>query len=151
MKGLRTSKQLADLQEKHNALLHLIQNWREVQLIYTPHVASLFSHLQLQSSESNSPAALSIPSPKTLPENIPLFLPSSLPPHICTLPELKEICQLERRLREPQADDALAEVQRQCRVIQGLWQFKCLNISGTGNRPNTRMITLYKRFDNKTQ
>lgn len=151
MKGLRTSKQLADLQEKRNALLRLIQNWREVQLVYTPHVASLFLHLQPQSSESNSPAALSVPSPETLPENIPLFLPSSLPPHIRTLPELKEICQLERRLREPQADDALAEVRRQRRVIQGLWQFKCLNISGTGNRPNTRMITLYKRFDNKTQ
>ena len=95
MKGFRTSKQLADLQEKCNALLHLIQNWCKVQLIYTPQVASLFSHLQQQSSESNSPAALSIPSPETLPENIPLFLPSLLPPHIHTLPELKEICQLE--------------------------------------------------------
>jgi len=66
------------------------------------------------------------------------------------LPELKEICQLEQRLREPQADDALAEVCCQRCVIQGLWLFKRLNISGTGNRPNTRMISLYKRFSNKT-
>ena len=151
MKGLRTTKQLADLQEKRNGLLRLIQNWREVQLVYIPHVASLFSHLQPQSSESNSPVALSVPSPETLPENIPLFLPSALLPRIWTLPELKEICQQERHLREPQADDVLAEVRRQRRVIQGLWQFKRLNISGTGNRPNTRMITLYKRLDNKTQ
>jgi hypothetical protein len=73
-----------------------------------------------------------------------------LPSHIRALPELKEICNLERRLREPQADDALAEIRRQRRVIQGLWLFKRLNVSGTGNRPNTRMIGLYKRFNNKT-
>lgn len=148
-KGLKTSKQLADLQEKRNALLCLIHNWREVQLIYTPHVASLIPHAQLP--ESSSPTASSSPPPETLPEIIPLLLPSSLPPHIRALPELKEICKLEQRLREPQADDALSEVRRQRRVIQGLWQFKQINISGTGNKPNTKMITLYKRFDNKTQ
>ncbi|EDR04142.1 uncharacterized protein LACBIDRAFT_330709 [Laccaria bicolor S238N-H82] len=89
-------------------------------------------------------------SPETLPKNIPLYLPSSLPSHIRTLPELKEICQMEQRLREPQADDTLSEVRCQRRVIQGLWQFKQLNISRTGNRPNTKMITLYKQFSNKT-
>ena len=88
--------------------------------------------------------------PQTLPEDIRLFLPLSLPPHVHALPELKEICQLERRLCEPQADNALAEIQHQRRVIQGLWHFKRLNISGMGNKPNTHMITLYKCFDNKT-
>ena len=53
---------------------------------------------------SNSPA------PESLPENIPLFLPSSMPADIRTLPELKEICQLERRLRKPQADDTLTDI-----------------------------------------
>lgn len=85
-----------------------------------------------------------------LPENVPLFLPSALPPHLRALPELRKICQLERRLREPQADGALAEVRRQRRVIQGLWQFKRLNVSGIGNKPNTRMNNLYQRFDKKT-
>ena len=51
--------------------------------------------------------------PETLPENIPLFLLSSLPAHIHSLPELKEICVLKQRLCEPQADDALAEVRCQ--------------------------------------
>jgi len=64
---------------------------------------------------------------------------------------LRDICQLEKRLCEPQADDALADIRRQHRVIQGLWQFKKLNVSGTGNKPNTQVITLYKRFDNKTK
>jgi len=149
MKGSKTSKQLADLQEKRNALLTRIQNWREVQYIYTPHVVSLIS--QALRPETHEPAASVSPPPETLPENIPLFLPSSLPPHIRALPELKEICQLERRLREPQADDALADIRRQRRVIQGLWLFKRLNMSGTGNKPNTRMISLYNRFENKTK
>ena len=109
-----------------------------------PHVATLL--LQSQ-SPPDGPASSS---PELLAENIPLFLPSSLPPRIRSLPELKEVCKLERRLREPQADDALSEVRRQRRVIQGLWLFKRLNVSGTGNRPNTRMLSLYLRFNNKT-
>jgi len=143
-KGLRTSKQLADLQDKQNALSRLIQNWREVQLVYIPHVATLL--LQPQSP----PDATASSPPGVLAKNIPLLLPSSLPPHICALPELKEICKLERRLREPQADDTLSEVRHQRRIIQGLWLFKRLNVSGTGNRPNTRMLSLYQRFNNKT-
>ena len=145
---MKTSKQLVDLQDKHNALLHLIQNWREPQLVYTPHVALLIS--QAQSAETNM-TALSPLAPETLPENIPLFLPSSLPAHIHSLLELKEICMLEQCLCELQANDALAEVRCQRQVIQGLWLFKHLNISGMGNRPNMRMITLYKCFNKKTE
>lgn len=110
-------------------------------------MAALLSQLSVPSTDTH-PAALS---PDTLPENVPLYLPSSLPTYIRTLPELREVCHLERRLREPHADDALAEVRRQRRVIQGLWQFKRLNVSGTGNKPNTRMVGLYKHFDNKTR
>ena len=136
-----------DLQNKRNALYRLIQNWRKVQLVYIPHVASLLS----QSQPPPEATSLSTPlPPDTLAENLPLFLPSSLPPHIHALPELKEICNLELRLCQPQADDALANVRRQHRVIQGLWLFKRLNVSGTGNRPNTRMISLYKGFNDKT-
>jgi hypothetical protein len=89
--------------------------------------------------------------PSSLPENILLFLPSSLPQHIHALSELQMICKLEQCLREPQADDALAEIRHQRRVIQGLWQFKWLNVSGTGNRPNMRMLKLYRQFNDKTE
>jgi hypothetical protein len=85
------------------------------------------------------------------PESTPLYLPSSLPSRISQLPELKVIREAEHRLREAQADDALANVRHLRRVIQGLWQFKKLNVSGTGNRPNTRMLSLWSRFDTKLQ
>jgi len=37
---------------------------------------------------------------------------------------MKELCDAERRLREPQANDALADIRQFRRTIQGLWQFK---------------------------
>lgn len=112
-------------------MLHcLVQNWHKAQLVYTPHVASLIS--QMPSADTTDAT-----SPDFLPKKIPLFLPSLLPPHIHTLPKPQEICGLERHLREPEADDALVEVQHQHCVIQGLWKIKRLNVSGTGNRPNT--------------
>jgi len=80
---------------------------------------------------------------------IPLYLPSSFPDHIRNQADMKPICEKERRLREALADDALNEIRKHRRVIQGLWQFKKINISGTGNRPNTRMLTLYTRIQEK--
>ena len=130
MTGSKLSKQLAKLQERHTGLLRQIHNWREVQLIYTPHVAPLLS----QGPPENNAHSGSVP-PTMLAKNIPLFLPSLLPTHLHTLAKLDEICQLEWCLHEPQASDALSEVQRHCHVIQGLWQFKCLNTTGAGNKP----------------
>ena len=138
-KGKKTSKQLADLEEKRSSLIRQIRIWRPVQLAYTPHVASLLPLVDTADGDglySN-------------PESMPLYLPSSLPSDISHRPELKDIREAERRLREAQADDALADVRRLRRIIQGLWQFKKLNVSGTGNRPNTRMLNLYTRFDMK--
>jgi hypothetical protein len=93
-------------------------------------------------------ASMSIPEEA---EKVPLYLPSSLPPHIRNQVELHDICEKERRLREAQADDSLAHIRRIRRVIQGMWQFKKISISGTGNRPNTRMLTTYQSLSNNIQ
>jgi len=138
-KGKRTSKQLADLEDKRTSLLRLIRNWREVQLVYTPHVGSLLaSALNGDEEPVQEPA-----------EKLVLYLPSTLPPHIRNLPELVAISNSERRLREAQADDSLAHIRRLRRVIEGMWQFKKINLSGTGNRPNTRILGTYKSLTNK--
>ncbi|KAM6492909.1 hypothetical protein JOM56_011043 [Amanita muscaria] len=84
-------------------------------------------------------------------ESVPLYLPSSLPTNLRQLPEMLSIIEKECCLRIAQADDALADIRRQRRIISGLWQFKCLNVSGTGNKPNTRMRTLFDRFNLRTQ
>ena len=141
-KGQKTSKQLADLEEKRSSLIRQIQIWRPIQVAYTPHVATLL------------PLVDSVDEPGsqyTHPKSAPLCFPSSLPSEIRRRAEMKEMCDAERRLWEPQADDALADVHWFRRTIQGLWQFKKLNVSGTGNKPNTWMLDLYNRIDYKLQ
>ena len=89
------------------------------------------------------PQAASFISSTSVPEaaeKVPLFIPSSLPPHIQHQPKLSDIRDKEWQMREAQADDSLAHIRRLHRVIQGMWQFKKFSISGTGNRPNTCLL-----------
>lgn len=83
------------------------------------------------------------------PELIPLLLPSFLPSEILSLPDMRKLALQECRLRESQANDALMDIRRLRRIIQGLWHFKHINISGTGNRPNTRMLDSYEQINFK--
>lgn len=95
------------------------------------------------------------PIPPERVENIPLWLPSSLP---ATLPAQLRTTGLapglldkETRLRVGQADDALAKIRHQRRIVTGLVIFKKLNVSGAGQKKNTRMRTLFKRFNHRTE
>ncbi|KIJ96214.1 hypothetical protein K443DRAFT_134179 [Laccaria amethystina LaAM-08-1] len=142
-KGKKTSKQLANLKEKRSSLIHKIQLWQPVQLAYVLHIATLLPFVHDVDEYTNQYANL---------ESTPLFLPSSLPPSILTLSDkLKEMCEAECRLRELQADDALSKIHCLRRIITGLWLFKKINVSGTGNRPNTRMLNMYNRLHSKLQ
>lgn len=142
MKGTQTSKTLADLEVKRTALYGQIQQWREAQLVYMPCIAPLLSQTLTTTAESP---------PIEPAESILLHLPSSLPQSLRQSPELSPVVEKERRLRVAQADEALADVRRQHRIISGLWHFKKLNVDGTGNRTCTRMRTLYNRFSLRTQ
>ena len=74
-KSLKTSKNLADLQEKCTALLRRIQNWCEVQLVYILQVASLLSQIETLPQTSTSTA----PPSENFPKTIPLFMPFLCP------------------------------------------------------------------------
>jgi len=143
MKGKQTSKQLADLQTKRNLLRGRIQRWREVQLVYTPCVAAL-----LVASISAGPVDDADIAAEHA-ESLPLHLPSSLPHTSWQSADMLTIMDKEQHLRIAQADDALAEIRCHHRIVTGLYQFKKLNVSGTGNRPNTRMWALFTRFNHK--
>jgi hypothetical protein len=82
-------------------------------------------------------------------EDVPLFLPSSLSPNLQNTPGFLKALEHEIQLRIAQADDALADIRHHLRIISGLWQFKKVNISGTGNQPNTRMRALFNRFNHR--
>ncbi|KAI0245468.1 hypothetical protein BJV78DRAFT_1356698 [Lactifluus subvellereus] len=133
MKGAQTSKQLADLEEKRLSLRNRIQQWRQAQLAYIPCVAPLVA----QFLSATPDAAESLPVEPA--ESMPLYLPLSLPQRLRQLPELASVLEKERRLRIAQADDALAEIRRHHSIISSLWQFKKLNVDGTGNRACTHI------------
>ena len=82
-------------------------------------------------------------------EDVPLFLPSSISSNLQSTPGFSKTLAHEIQLRIAQADDALADIRHHLRIISGLWQFKKVNISGTGNRPNTRMRSLFNRFNHR--
>ena len=82
-------------------------------------------------------------------EDVPLFLPSSLSPNHQNTPGFSKILARETQLRIAQADDALADIRHHLRIISGLWQFKKVNISGTGNQPNTCMRSLFNCFNHR--
>lgn len=142
MKGTQSSRQLANPEEKRTSLRNQIQQWRQAQLVYTPCIASLVVQPSTELSEM-------LPMEPT--ESMPLYLPSSLPQPLRDLPELATVLEKERRLCIGQANDALAEIRCHRWIISGLWQFKKINVDGTGNKAATRMRTLYNRFNFRTQ
>ena len=140
MKKYTSTNQLADLEEKRRILLGRINKWREIQLAYIPDIGSLVANTASKLiSQSHSLAA----------EDVPLFLPSSLSPNLQSSPGFSKTLTHEIQLRIAQADDALADIRHHLRIIAGLWQFKKVNISGTGNQPNTRMRSLFNRFNHR--
>jgi hypothetical protein len=139
--GKLTSKQKAEIREKRTALYRRIQRWREIQLAYTPIVATL---LVADGSANIDPSEL-----VEQPEHLALHLPSGIPCHLRQAEDIKILADKECRLRIAQADEALSDIRRARRTITGLTQFKKFNICGTGNKPNTRMRTLYNRWKGK--
>ena len=82
-------------------------------------------------------------------EDVPLFLPSSVSPSLQSTPGFLKTLAHEIRLCIAQADDALADIRHHLCIISGLWQFKKVNISGTGNQPNTCMQSLFNHFNHR--
>jgi hypothetical protein len=135
---LTTSKQKADLEDKRAALQRCINQWREVQLVYSPCVVTLLP---------NTNEALGDGIQTTYAENLPLHLPSSLP--LLLHSTIYVLVKKEKKLCQAQCEDALGEIWRQRRILTGLIQFKKLNLGGQGNKPNTQVRSLYNHVQVK--
>lgn len=86
-----------------------------------------------------------------LPETLLLHLPSSLPLSLQNSPPQSSLAEKEGRLRIGQAEEALENIRHGRRTVTGLVQFKKFNISGAGNKPNTRLRTLLNRIQYRIQ
>ncbi|KAI9069574.1 hypothetical protein FKP32DRAFT_1559434, partial [Trametes sanguinea] len=148
----------ADILERRNILRKRIGHWIEAQSVYMPTVPQLriqtntavpqASALEDEPSESDATAEAPTAS-ASLPEDIALWLPSSLPPALNDGDMLRRLANMESRLRLAQLEDSLADIRRLRRILQNVAQFKRLNVSGTGNKPNTRIRALFTKFQRK--
>ena len=92
------------------------------------------------------PAAPATP-PKV--EDVPLWLPSSLPSHLTTAESIRGLKNKERRLRLAQLADSLEEIRRSRRILAGISDYTRKNVAGTGQRAVLRMRGLYSNFERK--
>ncbi|TEB19585.1 hypothetical protein FA13DRAFT_1802068 [Coprinellus micaceus] len=139
-KESKSTKEKTDLLEKSTALFRRIQTWRKTQLLLQPVVSTLTPG----DSDSDDMQAQA-----KSPESCELHLPSSLT--VTDRQAFPKLADIERRLRLAQADDALEEIRRCRRIIQGTYQFKQLNLAGQGNKPNTRLRTMWNQLQSRIQ
>jgi hypothetical protein len=147
-----TTLAAADLQEKRNSLRHRIESWQDIQKVYMPCVERLRearAHSpHTVSSTPSGPSSMASSSPLR-PENVPLYLPSSIPRSLWTSGCSPGLVEKERRLRLAQADDGLDELRRQLRISATLIDYKKEQHSSS-QRMGTRTHVLLSRFRDKT-
>ena len=127
--GKHTPQDKAQLQEKRNILRRRIMSWLRLRTIYMPAVSP-------QENDLNA-----------LPESISLKLPSTLPRNVRDALTFR-LANVETRMREAQADDALRQLRRLLRVTKGLWQYKFKNV-GYGQKANTWARAIIDGFKQK--
>lgn len=79
------------------------------------------------------------------PERVPLYLPSGV---LSELAISNTLVKMEAKLRLAQADDALAELRRLLRILQGLLEYKYTQL-GPSQRANTRARSMISQFNQK--
>lgn len=118
-------------------------------MVYMPCVASILSSTAYSLDDHSSVAK-----PGHV-ENMSLYLPSSLPSslplQLCATGLSSGLVEKEIKLRTAQANDVLAEIRRQRRIVTGLVLFKKLHVSEDGQKKNTRIRMLFKQFTNKME
>lgn len=160
-KQKRSTAELAALQTKRNTLANRIAAWRKIQEVYMPcTIALLAAWTTTHATASRNAAGANNQdviddaddNDNETPahaEDIPLFLPSSLPSNLRSDATIAVLLPKEGRLRIAVADDSLADIRRLRRTMAGITQFKQLNTSGTGQKSNTRVRTLYTKFKDR--
>ena len=136
----RSDAQKAALLERRSALLHQIEKWRELQVIYMPGV------LDLGSPESG---------PREKAESVRLWLPSHLDgterDSLCA----GTVITSERDLRLGQIHDALDELRRTRRIRRGLFTFHKIQLAGEGQKTQMKsravIHTVEERIDRSVQ
>lgn len=133
------------LEERRGTMLNSIETFRSIQTLFQPGVT------QLRQTYATRTDGLPAADDAKRPENIPLFLPSGMPDSLRKMGCVSGLVDKEKRLREAEAIDALNGLQRQLRVMMGVFNYKKTHVSGAGQRANTRARTMMTKISDKTQ
>ncbi len=126
-----TDLQRAKVLERQNALQRRIDGWRAIQQLFVPAVATLIT----QPDDADDIA---------LPQNLPLFLPSSACIQV-NVP--RTLLDHEWRLREAQALDALSDLRGHLEVRAYIYRYKDHHVRG--QRDGLRSRDIVNGIDNK--
>ena len=99
--------------------------------------------------EANDNSLLEPSQPSIQPEKIALLLPSGCSPSTDLSETMRSLMTKEAQLRIAQAYDALSYIKKIRRILVGISAFKHQHISGTGGRANTRVRSLYEKFQGR--
>ncbi|RDX41714.1 hypothetical protein OH76DRAFT_1459063 [Lentinus brumalis] len=119
-----TDLQRAKVLERQNALQRRIDGWRAIQQLFMPAVATLF-------------AQPTHPDPSSLPQNLPLFLPSTACPRISVA---RVLLEHEWALRQAQAYDSLTDLRGHLEVRAYIYKYKDQNMRGQRDGLRSRDI-----------
>lgn len=139
-KSPTSDHQIASIQEKRNALMRKIKQWRELQFIYMPGAVTTPLRLPEDSAEDNDIETA---------ETVPLLLPSSLDPasreRVCR----HQIAEHERLFRMAQLQDSLIELRHTRKIRRTLLVNHYTQVAGQGQRVNTRSRTVLNGVESR--
>ncbi|KAH9851013.1 hypothetical protein C2E23DRAFT_733773 [Lenzites betulinus] len=138
---------LAEQQEKRNVIRRRIELWQGIQDVHMPMVAPL----RAEGPDTASDVSASASRARKSPEDIVLFLPSSLPPSHRSAAVLSSLLNKERRLRLGQLSDTLTDIRHLRRILASISDYTRLNVNGEGQRAITRFRDLYASFQAKVK
>ncbi|TFY75959.1 hypothetical protein EWM64_g8053 [Hericium alpestre] len=156
-KGQMTMYDRKDILDRRTALTCHITAWRSVQDIYMPwvivmcKVPTFSSGVEDDADDDNADAEPDRIDDMHNAEEVDLILPSSLLASHRSGDYVEKLMFIETRLRLAQADDALGDLRHLRRAKQDVLDFKILNMSGAGNKPNTQVREVFNQVESCIQ
>ncbi|KAG6818426.1 hypothetical protein H0H93_005084 [Arthromyces matolae] len=121
-----TSTQQGSITEQRNRLREKLRAWEQVRSVYMPGLLQYQSDIHSTVAEN--------------PEDIPLYLPSSLPPEKRNTICVPRLAAAEQKLRTAQCYDTLDTICHLLNMKSRMVRFKNANIRGQGDGTRSRAI-----------
>ena len=126
------SLQTSTLRDQRKILKDKIQHWEAVRAIYAPGL------LQIQTDLGRNPTAIWNANPN--PEDVELWLPSSIPSNLRRAACVEGLPEMELQLRTAQCSSSLEGLRQALRVKTRMVYFKNKNVRGQREGTRSRAI-----------